>query len=185
MGDAQRRADSDAWWPMSNHPESTNPRPAFGPLAALLLTAIVSLFTWSCSSSDDSDPDTSVGLCYLIQGSSLRTECAGSNRNRACAVSPGFTWYGDYTSHMSCGDASRKLLADWKAGIAPKAPGGGGGGGGTGDCVTSCPSEVSDVQLDTFCRQACCLSVTGQTSQAADTCRAGASLGTSSCRYCR
>jgi hypothetical protein len=58
------------------------------------------------------------------------------------------------------------------------------GSGGGGDCVSSCPSEFSDVQLDSFCRAACCHAVTGNSEAARGTCQVGAELGTSRCRYC-
>lgn len=59
------------------------------------------------------------------------------------------------------------------------------GPGGGGNCESSCPSEFSDVQLDSFCRAACCHAVTGFRDRAQVTCQAGAELGTSMCRYCK
>jgi len=50
--------------------------------------------------------------------------------------------------------------------------------------MSSCPSEFSDVQLDSFCRAACCHAVSGNSEAARGTCQAGADLGTSQCRYC-
>lgn len=54
----------------------------------------------------------------------------------------------------------------------------------SGECESQCPSETSDVQLDSFCRLACCHQVTGDEQARQDTCAAGASLGTSSCNAC-
>jgi hypothetical protein len=54
-----------------------------------------------------------------------------------------------------------------------------------GDCAASCSSEFPrDIQLDSFCRAACCYAINGQTSYAEQTCQAGSVLGSDSCRYC-
>jgi hypothetical protein len=149
--------------------------------------AVFALAVAACSGADDDDTPDTVGLCYRISGNVLSTSCSGGNRGGTCRTAgTGYRWYYDYSSFTTCGAAASKLRSDWSKGIAPKPPSGGSssGGGSSVDCVRSCPSEFSDVQLDSFCRQACCLSLTGQTSNAAATCRAGASLGTSRCRYC-
>jgi len=60
-----------------------------------------------------------------------------------------------------------------------------GGSSGEVDCEASCPSEFpNDIQLDSFCRMACCYTLSGTPDNAATTCTAGESLGTSSCDYC-
>ena len=53
------------------------------------------------------------------------------------------------------------------------------------NCEASCPSEFpDDVQLDAFCRSACCYVLTGAPANAEVTCEAGSGLGTSQCDYC-
>lgn len=156
--------------------------------SALLVCIGLSAWLLGCSSSDSDSDDRSQGLCYGILGTHISVSCSGFNENGRCDDSDTPTWYGKYSDPTLCRAAAEKMGNDWKNGIKPT-PGGGGstsGGGSSGaDCVKSCPSEVSDVQLDSFCRQACCLTITGQTSRAATTCKAGSSLGTSRCKYCR
>ena len=147
-------------------------------LAALLITA--------CE--EEPEYKDTIGLCFAEQGNRLSTVCSGGYREGNCES--GYSWYNDYADFTECGDASRRLLDAYKRdGTVPRAGGSTGGGsstgGGGGDCFASCPSEKSDVQLDSFCRAACCYTITGQTSQAAATCQSGSSLGSSSCKYCR
>ena len=154
------------------------------------------LFGVGCGGEDEAS-NNDVGLCYELfsGGSKLRTSCSIGDNEDSC--DPGWTWYGDYDDFGDCGDAGERILSDFgRDGTKPTrgggargsgsgSGGGSSGGGGGGDCEASCPSEVSDVQLDTFCRTACCYSVSGAADAARSTCQAGAPLGSSRCRYCR
>jgi ELWxxDGT repeat protein len=82
-------------------------------------------------------------------------------------------------------DASSTALYAHTPGTPIDLGGGGAGGGSNTDCEAACPSEVSDVQLDSFCRMACCYQVTGYDAERRDTCAAGSTLGTSSCSACQ